>query len=211
VPHDPRPIGHPPLRIEPLLAVVEPIRFFTARGDDADPAVDSLRSGLADVRLEVFVGEQGVPLAQEIDARDFEATTIHVLAAGADGVPLAAARLLIDSAHPGQVHLGRLAVRRAARGTGLGARMVAAVERAALDHAAVAASPAAYGESQAGSGVPPDGAAGAGPAVVTVVLSAQEQAMGFYRRCGYRVLTGERYLDAGIWHQDMARTLTRRS
>ena len=30
--------------------------------------------------------------------------------------------------------------------------------------------------------------------------------MGFYERCGYRVLNGRRYLDAGIWHQDMART-----
>ena len=29
--------------------------------------------------------------------------------------------------------------------------------------------------------------------------------MGFYERCGYRVLNGHRYLDAGIWHQDMAR------
>ena len=32
--------------------------------------------------------------------------------------------------------------------------------------------------------------------------------MGFYERCGYRTISGERYLDAGIWHQDMARTLT---
>ena len=33
-------------------------------------------------------------------------------------------------------------------------------------------------------------------------------AMGFYERCGYRVLGGRRYLDAGIWHQDMARTVS---
>ena len=32
--------------------------------------------------------------------------------------------------------------------------------------------------------------------------------MGFYKRCGYRVLNGHRYLDAGIWHQDMARTVS---
>jgi len=40
-----------------------------------------------------------------------------------------------------------------------------------------------------------------------VVLSAQERAMGFYERCGYRAAGGGRYLDAGIWHRDMARTL----
>ncbi len=33
-------------------------------------------------------------------------------------------------------------------------------------------------------------------------------AMGFYERCGYRVLSGHRYLDAGIWHQDTARTVS---
>ncbi|NDR52773.1 GNAT family N-acetyltransferase [Actinomyces sp. 565] len=209
MPHDPVPTGHPPLQIEPLRAVVEPVSFATVRGDDADPALDTVRCGLADVRLEVFVIEQDVPLALEIDARDFDATTIHLLASGADGAPLASARLLIDSSHPGLAHLGRLAVRRAARGTGLGARMVAAVERAALEHAAVATSPMAYGESHAGPGTPPDSVPGAGRAAVTVVLSAQEHAMGFYRRCGYRVLTGARYRDAGIWHQDMARTLLR--
>ena len=32
--------------------------------------------------------------------------------------------------------------------------------------------------------------------------------MGFYERCGYRVLNGRRYLDAGSWHQDMARTVS---
>ena len=32
--------------------------------------------------------------------------------------------------------------------------------------------------------------------------------MGFYERCGYRVLNGRRYLDAGIWHQDMAHTVS---
>ena len=44
---------------------------------------------------------------------------------------------------------------------------------------------------------------------VTVILSAQEQAMGFYERCGYTAVTGESYLDAGIPHQDMARVVSR--
>ncbi|WP_194785977.1 GNAT family N-acetyltransferase [Actinomyces haliotis] len=190
--------GFPQLCIEPVRAVAEPLSFATARGDDADPALDDLCRGVADVRLEVFVGEQEVPFIEEIDARDFEATTWHVLASGADGVPLGAARLLLEPEHPGQVHLGRLAVRRATRGTGLGARLVAAVEAAALEHTAAPLD----AETAVAAGVPK------GTGAVTVVLSAQEQAMGFYERCGYRTVSGERYLDAGIWHQDMARTLT---
>lgn len=197
--------GLPDLDITPARAVVAPVGFVTARGDDADPALDGVRRGIADVRLEVFVGEQAVPFVQEIDARDFLATTIHVLAAGADGAALGAGRLLRDPARPDRVHLGRLAVRRIARGTGLGARLVAALEDAALRGAASAAP--APGD---GAAVPGDGAGPApapGGAGLTVVLSAQERAMGFYERCGYRAAGGGRYLDAGIWHRDMARTL----
>ena len=175
-------LGTPVLEIRPATAVHEPIGFATARGDETGPEADRLRTAVADVRLEVFVVEQAVPLAQEIDARDEEPTTIHLLASGADGTPLGAGRLLMEPEHPGRVHLGRLAVRSIVRGTGLGARIVAALEQTALSH----------------SGRPR----------VEVVLSAQEQAMGFYERCGYRVLNGHRYLDAGIWHQDMARIVS---
>ena len=187
--------GLPDLDIAPARAVVAPVGFVTARGDDADPALDGVRRGIADVRLEVFVGEQAVPFVQEIDARDFLATTIHVLAAGADGAALGAGRLLRDPVRPGRVHLGRLAVRRIARGTGLGARLVAALEAAAPTALALAP-----GAGASGPAIP-------GVAGITVVLAAQEQAMGFYERCGYREVGGGRYLDAGIWHRDMARTL----
>lgn len=187
--------GFPDLNIAPASTVVAPVGFVTARGDDADPALDRVRRAIADVRLEVFVGEQAVPFVLEIDARDFLATTVHVLAVGADGAALGAGRLLRDPVRPGRVHLGRLAVRRIARGTGLGARLVAALEAAAPT--ALAPAPGAGAPSPAVPG-------GAG---ITVVLAAQEQAMGFYERCGYREVGGGRYLDAGIWHRDMARTL----
>ena len=175
-------LGTPVLEIRPATAVHEPIGFATARGDETGPEADRLRTAVADVRLEVFVVEQAVPFALEIDARDEEPTTIHLLARGADGTPLGAGRLLMEPEHPGRVHLGRLAVRSIVCGTGLGARIVVALEQTALSHS---------GRSRA-----------------EVVLSAQEQAMGFYKRCGYRVLNGHRYLDAGIWHQDMARTVS---
>lgn len=189
--------GAPVLRIAPARGVREPIGFAAVTGADDDPAARAVRDGVADVRLEVFVGEQDVPFVEEIDARDDEPTTVHVLARGADGTPLGTGRILLEPEHTGQVHLGRLAVRLAARGTGLGARLVDVLEREALARAAVPLEP----EAAARAGVEP-GAPG-----LTVVLSAQEQAMGFYERCGYRGVTGESYLDAGIPHQDMSRTL----
>ena len=64
---------------------------------------------------------------------------IHILVVGADGVALGAGRLLRDPARPDRVHLGRFAVRWIARGAGLGARLVAAFEDAALRGAASAA------------------------------------------------------------------------
>lgn len=174
--------GRPAFEIRPATTVREPIGFTTIRGDQGGSDADRLRAAVADVRLEVFVGEQAVPFIQEIDARDDEVTTIHLLARGADGTPLGAGRILLDPEHPGQVHLGRLAVRRIARGTGLGARVILALEEAALRYS--------------------------GELRLEVILSAQAQAMGFYRRCGYRALDGPRYLDAGIWHQDMSRTVS---
>lgn len=80
----------PALKIRPATAVHEPIGFAAARGDETGPEADRLRRAVADVRLEVFVAEQAVPLVQEIDARDEEPTTIHLLASGADGTPLGA-------------------------------------------------------------------------------------------------------------------------
>lgn len=133
------------------------------------------------VRFEVFVTEQGVPAEIEVDELDEAATTRHVLAVAEDGTVLGTGRLLLD--RPGEVHLGRLAVRRTARGRGIGALLVTALCRIAMGHA---------------TGRPPS---------VVVALSAQESAVGFYERLGFAVVGDRRYLDAGIWHRDMAATL----
>ncbi|MDO5494108.1 MAG: GNAT family N-acetyltransferase [bacterium] len=147
------------------------------------------RAGLEEawrIRFEVFVDEQHVPVEEEVDARDEEPGTLHGLAY-VDGVPAGTGRVLPDGI-PGHVHVGRMAVRAPFRGSGVGAALMAHLEGAAL---------AEYGI--------PDGG---GRLSVVVTLSAQESAMGFYSRLGYAVVSGERYLDAGIWHQDMVRTVT---
>ncbi|MEU6485137.1 GNAT family N-acetyltransferase [Streptomyces sp. NPDC046887] len=134
------------------------------------------------VRREVFVGEQGVPEEIEYDALD--ATAVHVVAVGPDGTPLGAGRLLHGAdamdrtgGAEGVGSLGRLAVTKAARGLGLGAALVRAVEEAARARGLTA-----------------------------VDLHAQTHALGFYLRLGYQAY-GEEYLEAGIPHQAMRRPL----
>jgi len=131
------------------------------------------------IRMEVFVREQNVPPDEEVDALDTDHSTVHLIAT-VDGVDLGTLRVLPEK--PGYCHIGRVAVRRAARATGIGYALMTYAEHVALERCADS-----------------DG--------VVIALSSQEQAIGFYEKCGYRLLPGERYLDAGIWHRDMEKTL----
>jgi len=72
-----------------------------------------------DLRLEVFVGEQGVAPEEEVDGRDGEA--LHLVAVDGGGRVVGTCRLLADGA---VVKLGRMAVARQARGCGIGARLL---------------------------------------------------------------------------------------
>jgi predicted GNAT family N-acyltransferase len=136
------------------------------------------------LRVRVFVDEQGVPADQEVDALDTDPTTTHLVLRDRDGAVVATGRLLTDPTHPGEVHVGRVAVDATWRGTGIGARLMRELEAVAL------AEHADEGRCR-------------------VVLSAQIQAAGFYERIGYRV-EGDVYLDAGIEHRDAAKTLVDR-
>ncbi|RFU83579.1 GNAT family N-acetyltransferase [Streptomyces triticagri] len=137
------------------------------------------------VRKEVFVAEQQVPEALEYDAFDAEdASTVHVLAETAEGTPLGTGRLLYgpDAADrtggdPAVGSLGRLAVTGAARGLGVGAALVAGIERAAAERGLTA-----------------------------VDLHAQTHALGFYERLGYAAY-GPEFPDAGIPHRSMRKQL----
>ena len=72
------------------------------------------------LRRKVFIEEQGVSEADEIDDKDDDA--IHLLAT-VDGLPMGSARLLLM----GQTgKIGRVCVLPAARGTGLGAALMRA-------------------------------------------------------------------------------------
>ncbi len=119
----------------------------------------------APIRNDVFVEEQGVPAHLELDGADADCT--HVLAFDRDGQAIATARLMPDG------RIGRMAVRRAWRGHGVGS---------ALLHALL--------EQAARQGM------------ARVYLHALRQACGFYARHGF-VTDGDAYLEAGLTHQTM--------
>lgn len=80
---------------------------------------DDLAACLA-LRRVVFIGEQDVPEADEVDGRDAEA--IHLLAR-LGGVPVGTARLLVLG-ETGKI--GRVCVLAAVRGRGIGAALIRA-------------------------------------------------------------------------------------
>ncbi len=101
---------------------------MSAPGVEVRPArgEDEVRAAL-DLRRAVFVEEQGVPLAQELDAHD--ATALHLVAVE-DGCVVGTCRLVAGGE---TVKLGRMAVARGARGRGIAARLLAEADARALE------------------------------------------------------------------------------
>ncbi len=77
------------------------------------------------IRFEVFVEEQQVPIAEELDAMDAEC--LHALAFSHQGVAIATGRLLPDG------HIGRMAVKLSERKKGVGAAVLQALVEAAQE------------------------------------------------------------------------------
>ncbi len=121
------------------------------------------------IRYSVFVEEQGVPVELEWD--DLDAPSWHALAFADDGTPVATGRLLPDG------HIGRMAVLKAARGAGMGARV--------LDALMAKAAELGYAE---------------------LILNAQTHAAPFYARVGFEQV-GEAFEEAGIPHIEMRKRI----
>lgn len=126
---------------------------------------DTVREHAQALRIEVFVVEQGVPVELEWDEAD--EVSIHAVAYDDEGMPVATGRLLPDG------HIGRMAVRKSARGQGIGDQV--------LRHLLDEAKRLDYRE---------------------LVLHAQTHAAGFYARHGF-VRTGDEFMEAGIPHYRM--------
>ena len=107
------------------------------------------------VRFLVFVDEQHVPAAEEIDEHDrTDALARHALVRADDGAPVAAGRYFVLDGD--RVQIGRMAVKREARRRGTGQLLLEAL----LDDAR------ARGYAQA-------------------VLNAQDHAVEFYLKAGF--------------------------
>lgn len=130
-----------------------------------------LGSGATQLRMEVFVHEQGVPVELECDDADLNA--IHAVARNHLGQVLATGRLLAHAPSIGKI--GRMAVKRVMRGSGLGRQMLDTLSAAA----------ARRGDQE-------------------LVLHAQRSAEGFYQRAGF-ICRGEPFEEAGIPHIEMFR------
>jgi predicted GNAT family N-acyltransferase len=96
---------------------VSPARVFVAEWSRDAPVICAVRTA-------VFVEEQGVPAALDVDGQDPQAT--HVLAVLGDR-PIGTGRMLTDG------HIGRLAVLQEARGAGIGAALLRLLVEVARD------------------------------------------------------------------------------
>jgi len=125
------------------------------------------------LRSAVFVDEQKVPAAMEWDPAD--ATCVHALARNRLGLALATGRMLEQA--PGVARIGRMAVARTLRGSGVGQAVLDALLQVARERG-----------------------------LHQVVLHAQTSAAGFYRRAGF-VERGPEFEEAGIAHIELTRGL----
>jgi len=133
---------------------------------------DDLGAGAAQVRTAVFLEEQRIPKEMEWDAED--ATAVHALVRNRLGQALATGRLL-QGGHDskGVARIGRMAVHRVLRGSGVGRQVLLALMDAARRR----------GDREC-------------------LLHAQRSAEGFYARLGFTP-RGEPFTEAGIPHVEM--------
>jgi len=125
------------------------------------------------IRTEVFLDEQKIPAEMEWD--DGDRTAVHAVAYNGLGQPVATGRLLQQS--PGVARIGRMAVHRALRGSGVGRQVLQALLAVAL----------ARGDREA-------------------MLHAQRSAEDFYLGLGF-LPCGAPFEEAGIAHIEMSRAI----
>jgi predicted GNAT family N-acyltransferase len=133
----------------------------------------TLKDKAQPVRTQVFVQEQGIDAKDEWDTADADA--VHAVITNRFGHPLGTARLLEKSS--GVAQIGRMAVVRVMRGSGLGGQLLNALVDIAK----------ARGDKE-------------------VHLHAQCSAQAFYAREGF-VPVGEPFDEVGIAHIEMRKVL----
>ena len=133
-----------------------------------------LQAHAAEVRSAVFLLEQKITVEEEWDAAD--ATAMHAVVCNRLGLPVATGRLLQPAGGEGRI--GRMAVHRVLRGTGVGRTVLQALMAAARKR----------NDRR-------------------VLLHAQRSAEGFYARLGFAAV-GEAFDEVGIEHITMLHTFS---
>ena len=128
-------------------------------------------------RTEVFVNEQNVPIELELDEKDNSEHTIHIGYFNGDEL-IGIARLIdIDKE---VIHIGRVAIDKNHRGEGIGHKLILGCE---------------------------DIAKKVLNRDFNIELSAQVYVETFYKKLGYNRINNNIYIDAGIEHIDMKKTI----
>ena len=131
------------------------------------------------LRTEVFVNEQNVPIELELDEKDNSEHTIHIGYFNGDEL-IGIARLIdIDKE---VIHIGRVAIDKHHRGKGIGHKLILGCE---------------------------DIAKKVLNRDFNIELSAQVYVETFYKKLGYNRINNNIYIDAGIEHIDMKKTITK--
>ena len=131
------------------------------------------------LRTEVFVNEQDVPKELELDEKDNSEHTIHI--GYFNGDELIGVARLIDMDKE-VIHIGRVAIDKNHRGKGIGNRLILGCE---------------------------DIAKNVLNKDFTIELGAQFYAENFYKKLGYNRINNNVYIDAGIKHIEMRKTITK--
>ncbi len=126
---------------------------------------DSFRN----LRIDIFVKEQGVPVENEFDEYDLQVPHLVIFS---DGEAVATGRVIPYGEDI--VKIGRIAVKKEKRGLHLGEKIVLELLRKSKE----------------------DGAK-------VVRVGAQTHAVGFYEKCGFKLLGTPEYMEENIPHFDM--------
>lgn len=131
------------------------------------------------LRTEVFVNEQNVPKELELDEKDNSEHTIHI-GYFKDDKLIGVARLI--DMDKDVIHIGRVAIDKNHRGEGIGHKLILGCE---------------------------DIAKKVLNRDFTIELGAQFYAENFYKKLDYSRVNDNIYIDAGIEHIDMRKTITK--
>lgn len=130
------------------------------------------------LRKEVFVKEQNVPLEIEIDEKDYLSSTVHI--GCYDNEKLVGVARITDL-DTNVIHIGRVAIAKSHRGLGLGTNLIFTCESVITLITSKSTVPAPF---------------------------TQLHAEKFYEKLGYTRANDTVYLEAGIQHIDMKKTIS---